>query len=99
MQIQENFSILLVDDDSMVVRILNRILANFGPLRFATSGRLALKLALSKLHCLTKRTHATRDPHGALQRRAIPTTSLGCSGIGGFQELEEQSIGISGAAN
>src|SRR6202451_3610767 len=41
----EKFSILLVDDDSMVVRILSRILADFVPLRFATSGRAALKLA------------------------------------------------------
>jgi diguanylate cyclase (GGDEF)-like protein len=45
MQAQENFSILLVDDDSMVVRILSRILSEFTPLRFATSGRAALKLA------------------------------------------------------
>jgi diguanylate cyclase (GGDEF)-like protein len=45
MQAQENFSILLVDDDSMVVRILSRILSDFTPLRFATSGRAALKLA------------------------------------------------------
>jgi diguanylate cyclase (GGDEF)-like protein len=41
----EHFSILLVDDDSMVVRILSRILSDFTPLRFATSGRAALKLA------------------------------------------------------
>jgi diguanylate cyclase (GGDEF)-like protein len=45
MQAQEKFSILLVDDDSMVVRILSRILSDFTPLRFATSGREALKLA------------------------------------------------------
>jgi diguanylate cyclase (GGDEF)-like protein len=45
MQAQEQFSILLVDDDSMVVRILSRILSDFTPLRFATSGRAALKLA------------------------------------------------------
>ena len=45
MQAQEKFSILLVDDDSMVVRILSRILSDFAPLRFATSGRAALKLA------------------------------------------------------
>jgi diguanylate cyclase (GGDEF)-like protein len=45
MQAQEKFSILLVDDDSMVVRILSRILGGFTPLRFATSGRAALKLA------------------------------------------------------
>jgi diguanylate cyclase (GGDEF)-like protein len=45
MKDQENFSILLVDDDSMVVRILSRILGGFEPLRFATSGRAALKLA------------------------------------------------------
>jgi diguanylate cyclase (GGDEF)-like protein len=45
MQAQEQFSILLVDDDSMAVRILSRILSDFAPLRFATSGRAALKLA------------------------------------------------------
>jgi diguanylate cyclase (GGDEF)-like protein len=45
MQAQEKFSILLVDDDSMAVRILSRILSGFAPLRFATSGRAALKLA------------------------------------------------------
>jgi diguanylate cyclase (GGDEF)-like protein len=45
MQAHEKFSILLVDDDSMVVRILSRILGDFTPLRFATSGRAALKLA------------------------------------------------------
>jgi diguanylate cyclase (GGDEF)-like protein len=45
MQTQEKFSILLVDDDSMVVRILSRMLCDFAPLRFATSGRIALKLA------------------------------------------------------
>jgi diguanylate cyclase (GGDEF)-like protein len=45
MKAQEQFSILLVDDDSMVVRIMSRILADFVPLRFATSGRAALKLA------------------------------------------------------
>jgi diguanylate cyclase (GGDEF)-like protein len=42
---QEKFSILLVDDDSTTVRVLSRILGNFAPLRFATSGRAALKLA------------------------------------------------------
>src|SRR5580658_7720403 len=42
---QEKFSILLVDDDCTVVRILSHILSDFAPLRFATSGRLALKLA------------------------------------------------------
>src|SRR6266481_1473454 len=43
---QEAFSILLVDDDLMVVRILHRILSGgFSPFRFATSGRMALKLA------------------------------------------------------
>ena len=45
MQAQERFSILLVDDDSLVVRILSHILSDFAPLRFATSGRVALKLA------------------------------------------------------
>jgi diguanylate cyclase (GGDEF)-like protein len=45
MQAQEKFSILLVDDDSMVVRIFSRMLSDFTPLRFATSGRAALKLA------------------------------------------------------
>jgi diguanylate cyclase (GGDEF)-like protein len=42
---QEAFSILLVDDDLMVVRILHLILSGFTPIRFATSGRMALKLA------------------------------------------------------
>jgi diguanylate cyclase (GGDEF)-like protein len=45
MQEKENFSILLVDDDLMVIRILNCMLSDFTPLRFATSGRAALKLA------------------------------------------------------
>jgi diguanylate cyclase (GGDEF)-like protein len=45
MQIQENFSILLVDDDITVIRVLGRILTGFTPLRFATSGHAALKLA------------------------------------------------------
>jgi diguanylate cyclase (GGDEF)-like protein len=45
MEAQEQFSILLVDDDLTVVRVLNRILSNFSPLRFADSGRAALKLA------------------------------------------------------
>ena len=44
-QTQEKLSILLVDDDPMVIRILNRILLEFAPLRFATSGPAALKLA------------------------------------------------------
>jgi CheY-like chemotaxis protein len=34
MQAKENFSILLVDDDLMVIRILNSILRDFTPLRF-----------------------------------------------------------------
>jgi len=45
MQAQEKFSILLVDDDRTIVRILSHMLSDFEPLRFATSGRLALKLA------------------------------------------------------
>jgi CheY-like chemotaxis protein len=45
MQAHERFSILLVDDEPIVVRILSRILGDFKPLRFATSGRVALKLA------------------------------------------------------
>jgi diguanylate cyclase (GGDEF)-like protein len=45
MQTQEKFSILLVDDDRTVIRILNHILSAFTPVRFATSGRAALKLA------------------------------------------------------
>jgi diguanylate cyclase (GGDEF)-like protein len=42
---KEKFSILLVDDDLMVVRILNSILGDFAPVRFATSGAKALRLA------------------------------------------------------
>jgi diguanylate cyclase (GGDEF)-like protein len=45
MEAQEQFSILLVDDDLTVIRVLNRILSNFTPVRFADTGRLALKLA------------------------------------------------------
>ncbi len=45
MQARENFSILLVDDDVMAIRVLNRILIDFSPLRFASCGRAALKLA------------------------------------------------------
>jgi diguanylate cyclase (GGDEF)-like protein len=45
MQPKEKFSILLVDDDLMVVRILNSILSDFAPVRFATSGAKALRLA------------------------------------------------------
>lgn len=41
----EKFSILLVDDDPMVIRVFSHILSGFAPLRFATSGRIALKLA------------------------------------------------------
>lgn len=41
----EKFSILLIDDDPMVVRIMGRMLSDFTPLRFATSGRVALQLA------------------------------------------------------
>jgi diguanylate cyclase (GGDEF)-like protein len=44
-QAPENFSILLVDDDLMVIRVLNHILRDFSPLRFATSGHAALKVA------------------------------------------------------
>jgi diguanylate cyclase (GGDEF)-like protein len=45
MQAQEQFSVLLVDDDLMVIRVLSRILKDFSPLRFATSGHAALKVA------------------------------------------------------
>jgi diguanylate cyclase (GGDEF)-like protein len=44
-QAKEKFSILLVDDDPTVIRILSRILSDYTPLRFATSGQVALKLA------------------------------------------------------
>ena len=45
MHSRERFDILLVDDDSVVIRVLSHILSGFEPLRFATSGRMALKLA------------------------------------------------------
>lgn len=45
MQAKEKFSVLLVDDDPMAIRILSRILGDYAPLRFATSGQVALKLA------------------------------------------------------
>jgi diguanylate cyclase (GGDEF)-like protein len=41
----EKFSVLLVDDDPTVIRVFSRILSDYAPLRFATSGRVALKLA------------------------------------------------------
>lgn len=44
-QAKERFSVLIVDDDPTVIRILSRILSDYAPLRFATSGRTALKLA------------------------------------------------------
>jgi len=44
-QAKEKFNILLVDDDPTVIRILSRILGDYSPLRFATSGNIALKLA------------------------------------------------------
>jgi diguanylate cyclase (GGDEF)-like protein len=45
MQAQQHFSILLVDDDPLVIRVLSRILSEFEPVRFATTGRMALRLA------------------------------------------------------
>ncbi|MGA2190782.1 MAG: diguanylate cyclase [Steroidobacteraceae bacterium] len=45
MQAKEKFSVLLVDDDATVIRVLSRILGDYAPLRFATSGQVALKLA------------------------------------------------------
>jgi diguanylate cyclase (GGDEF)-like protein len=45
MQAPEKFSILLVDDDPTVIHILSHMLSGFTPLRFAPSGRIALKLA------------------------------------------------------
>lgn len=42
---KEKFSVLIVDDDPTVIRILSRILSDYAPLRFATSGHVALKLA------------------------------------------------------
>jgi len=45
MHTKEKFSILLVDDDPTVIRIFSRILADFAPVRFSMSGRMALKLA------------------------------------------------------
>jgi diguanylate cyclase (GGDEF)-like protein len=42
---KEQFSILIVDDDPLVVRVLHSMLSDFTPVRFATSGRAALKLA------------------------------------------------------
>ena len=46
MQAPDPFSILLVDDDALMIRMLSRMLSEFAPLRFATSGRAALKLAI-----------------------------------------------------
>jgi diguanylate cyclase (GGDEF)-like protein len=44
-QPKEKFSILLVDDDPTAIRVLSRILGDYTPLRFATCGQVALKLA------------------------------------------------------
>ena len=41
----EHYSILIVDDDPIVVRVVANMLGEFSPLRFATSGMDALKLA------------------------------------------------------
>ena len=41
----EHYSILIVDDDPIVVRVVANMLAEFSPLRFATSGTEALMLA------------------------------------------------------
>jgi diguanylate cyclase (GGDEF)-like protein len=41
----EQFNILLVDDDPTVIRILSKVLGIFTPMRFATSGQDALRLA------------------------------------------------------
>ena len=45
MQPAAHFDILLVDDDPTVIRVLSLMLKEFAPLRFATSGEMALKLA------------------------------------------------------
>jgi two-component system cell cycle response regulator len=49
MDASEDFSILLVDDDPLVIRVLSRMLTSFAPLRFATSGRVARQLALKSI--------------------------------------------------
>ncbi len=46
---QDNFSILLVDDDPTVIGLLGTILQEFGRLRFATSGEEALRMALQSI--------------------------------------------------
>ena len=45
MESKEHCSILIVDDDPTVIRVLSNILAEFTPLRFATSGKTALQIA------------------------------------------------------
>ena len=45
MRTKEQFSILIVDDDPVVVRLLHTMLDDFTPLRFATSGQIALRQA------------------------------------------------------
>jgi DNA-binding response OmpR family regulator len=49
MPIQDRFSILLVDDDALVIRLLGRMLTEFTPLRFATSGHAAVRLAVESV--------------------------------------------------
>jgi diguanylate cyclase (GGDEF)-like protein len=41
----EQFNILLVDDDPTVIRVLSKVLGMFTPMRFAMSGRDAMRLA------------------------------------------------------
>jgi diguanylate cyclase (GGDEF)-like protein len=45
MPTQDNFNILLVDDDPLVIHVMNRIVRDGASVRFATSGQMALKLA------------------------------------------------------
>jgi PleD family two-component response regulator len=63
MPAQEPFSILLVDNDPMVVRVLNRILHEFTPIRYANSGCEAFKLdpALSQVPIVFITSHENAE--------------------------------------
>jgi diguanylate cyclase (GGDEF)-like protein len=63
-QAKEKFNILLVDDDPTVIRVLSRILNDFTPIRFATTGPVALKLARESVPDLVMLDVEMPEPSG-----------------------------------
>jgi len=70
----EPFSILLVDDDATVVRLMGLMLANFAPLRFATSGHAALKRAVESIPDLVLLDVEMPDLNGFEVCKALKST-------------------------